>query len=173
MLRVLVTQLLPLLLALLGAVIGVLLSLLLGLPGQSSTRMWCITIALLLGLVVAGIAYLVCDEISLDRKVQRLTVRIRGEIDAASTIEYNMRGDTNADANLQRYVGQIEQWRDRVIALLQRELPNSGADIRFLTGTGEVGRGPTVYEYTRLTLLRSNLGAVLDNLHSYAQRSRS
>jgi len=54
---------------------------------------------------------------------------------------------------------------------LQTQLPDTGADIRFRTGTGQVQRGPGVYEHTRLTDLRSNLLAVLDNLPSYVRRS--
>jgi hypothetical protein len=173
MLRALITQLLPLFLALLGAVVGVLLSIFLGSPATSSYRYWCISISVLLGLVTMGIAYLICDQVGLERKVQAVTIKIRAEIGHASSLEYRIRGDVQNEAHVAMYVAEIETWRDRVIAMLQKELPNSGADIRFLTGTGEVGHGPLFYEYTRLVLLRGNLGSVLDNLPSYAQRSRS
>jgi hypothetical protein len=94
---------------------------------------------------------------------------IRAEIDLASTIEYQARA---GNYDLPRLVRELEAWRDRVDQFLRRELAGSGADIRFRTGTGQVGGGPELYEYSRLTVLRANLLAILDNLPSYVQRSR-
>jgi hypothetical protein len=64
---------------------------------------------------------------------------IRAEIDLASTIEYQARA---GNYDLPRLVRELEAWRDRVDQFLRRELAGSGADIRFRTGTGQVGGGP-------------------------------
>src|SRR5215471_21801872 len=89
MLSILITQLLPLFLALLGAVLGVAIGVYI--VPQEHPRAWCLAIAALIGLVVAGVAYLICDEIRIARKVAALGMTIRQEIDLASTMEYNAR----------------------------------------------------------------------------------
>jgi hypothetical protein len=95
--------------------------------------------------------------------------RIRKEIDLGATLEYDYRNGaypTNQDIE-----AAVEEWRHRVDRYLRRELPGSGADIRFRTGIGESGPGHA-YEHTRLKDLKQNLLAVLDALPSYVQRSR-
>lgn len=167
----LATQLLPLLLALLGALIGAALGVHMG-SHQVGWRSWCLSIAVFSGLAVTGIAYPICDGLAVQRKVQELGAIIRTEIDVASTIEYRAWEEGAAGAfGLARFVDQSEEWRNRNDEFLRRALPNSGADLRFRTGTGQVGTGAELYEYTRLTTVRANLMAVLDNLPSYVQRS--
>ena len=170
-LSIFVTQLLPLLLALLGAILGAALGIYFG--TQAHARIWYASISALLGLVVAGTAYLIFDGIALERRVRILSEVVRHEIDQASDIEYRARQTGGAGTfQLAPFVAEIETWRTRVDEWLRRELPESGADVRFRTGTGQVGVGPELYEYTRLNILRSNLLSVLDNLPSYVQRSR-
>jgi len=171
MLSILITQLLPLFLALLGAVLGVAIGIYVG--PQEYPRAWCLAIAALFGLVVAGAAYLICDEIRIGRKVAALGMTTRREIDHASNIEYNARDrGARGTFDLNVFVAEIEEWRNRVDRLLTKELPGTGADLRFRTGNGPVGAGPDLYEYGRLTVLRSNLLAILDNLPSYVRRSK-
>jgi len=170
-LSILVAQLLPLLLALLGAIVGVALGLLMG--SQVTTRTWCVVIGLVSGLAIAGAAYLICDGYRIEARVRVLGETIRVEIDGATTIEYGMRRAAEQGTFvLSDWVDQIEAWRTRNNGFLERELPNSGADVRFRTGSGAVGQRGDVFEYTRLGVLRGNLMAVLDNLPSYVQRSK-
>jgi hypothetical protein len=110
--------------------------------------------------------------------VRELAVVLRKQIQAASTIEYNMRHAAEIAASgkgtfaLEPFVKQIEDWRKQVSDWLGRELPESRADSRFAGGSGMVGGGPSVFEYTRIGILRSNLMAILDNFPSYVQRGR-
>src|SRR5262245_58050953 len=94
--------------------------------------------------------------------------RIRREIDRAATLEYNYRDGlyrTNEE-----FVDAIETWRKRIDGYLARNLGESGADVRFRTGIGEIGP-EQAYEHTRLKDLKSNLVAILDALPSYVTRS--
>ena len=171
MLSILITQLLPLFLALLGAALGVAIGVYV--VPQEHPRAWCLAIATLIGLVVAGAAYLIWDGIRIARKVAAFGMTIRQEIDHASTIEYNAR-DRGAKGtfDLRVFVAEIEEWRSSVESLLTKELPGTGADLRFRTGNGPVGTAAELYEYGRLTVLRSNLLAILDSLPSYVRRTK-
>jgi hypothetical protein len=168
--NIFVIQLLPLFLAFLGAMLGVAVSAYWTGIAVHSGRTMCGVIIALTSLTLAGTAYLICAGIMTERRVRALSEVIRREIDLASTLEYRARAG-EFDNRLAQFVAEIEAWRDRNDEWLRRELPNSGAGIRFRTGSGVVGHGGEMYEYTRLNVLRSNLLSVLDNLPSYVQRS--
>ena len=109
----------------------------------------------------------------IERKATELSDWIVTELGAASSLEYDMRdkpGRTEKEF-LAIYVPRIETWRNRVSKHLAKELPKSGADARFLTVAGEVSRGGSLYEYTRLTRLSEALGHILDRPESYVARS--
>jgi hypothetical protein len=165
-LRIFAVQLLPLVLALLGAIVGVGLALLLG--ADTRPWLWWVTIGVPSGLAFSAILYLIVDGRRFERRVRELGAVIRDEIDHASAIEYRSRDGQFTAEELYR---EIETWRNRVDGFLRAQLPETGADIRFRTGTGQVLMGPRGYEHTRLTDLRANLLAVLDNLPSYVRRS--
>lgn len=104
-------------------------------------------------------------------RVRQLTPLIQAKIQIADKIEYDIRGDQQALAKVQMYAKRIEDWRTDVGQFLAAELPNSGADTKFLTFTPTVGQGPIIYEYQRLIQMRANLVSILDGLESFAQRS--
>jgi len=169
--NIFVVQLLPLLLALLGAILGAALGVYFA--PQVSTRTWTASISVLLGLTTMAIAYLIIDGVVTDRRVRALSAVIRDELDQITGIEYNMRHAAEQPNTFQLgpFVDQIEAWRTRVDTRLREDLPGSGADIRFRVGSG-VPSSATMFEYTRIGVLRTNLMAILDNLPSYVERSR-
>jgi hypothetical protein len=165
---VIVTQLLTLALALLGALLGVIFGTWF-IPGhRPNPRAW--QWIIVLGLISIGaIVYLVAEARAIEHRIKVVGRRIRKEIDLGATLEYDYRNGaypTNQDIE-----AAVEEWRNRVDRYLRRELPGSGADIRFRTGIGEIGPGHS-YEHTRRKDLKQNLLAVLDALPSYVQRSR-
>jgi hypothetical protein len=107
-------------------------------------------IIVLIVLCVLGTGYVIYDGVTTDRRIRTLSAAIRKEIDFASGIEYRAfqageAGKLNRDALIQ----EIERWRDKVDAWLRQELPESGADIRFRTGSGQLGLPPmTAPAYT-------------------------
>jgi hypothetical protein len=118
---------------------------------------------------IGAIVYLVAEARAIEHRIKVVGRRIRKEIDLGATLEYDYRNGaypTNQDIE-----AAVEEWRNRVDRYLRRELPGSGADIRFRTGIGEIGPGHS-YEHTRRKDLKQNLLAVLDALPSYVQRSR-
>jgi hypothetical protein len=165
---VIVTQLLTLALALLGALLGVIFGTWF-IPGQRlNPRAW--QWIIVLGLISIGaIVYLVAEARAIEHRIKVVGRRIRKEVDLGATLEYDYRN--GASQTNQDIEAAVEEWRSRVDRYLRRELPGSGADIRFRTGIGEIGPGHA-YEHTRLKDLKQNLLAVLDALPSYVQRSR-
>ena len=85
------------------------------------------------------------------------------------TLEYRIRDD--AEASYERYFGEIEIWRNQVVTFLDRELPQSGASIRFSLADGDYGVGQLLWQMTRLRRQRANLAALLDQLEVYLRRS--
>ena len=166
--REIVRQLLVLALALLGALLGVVFGTWLTPDQRLDLRIWQVT--LILGLIILGlVTYLVAEARHVEYRLRIIGGRIRREVDRAGTLEYNYRDGlyrTNDE-----FVDAIETWRDRIDGYLTRNLPESGADVRFRTGIGEVGPDKA-YEHTRLKDLKSNLVAILDALPSYVARSR-
>jgi hypothetical protein len=157
------------------AILGVIATLWMGpLPVARACRFG---IATLVVLTFFGTIYLIYDGIAADRRVRELAVVLRKQIQAASTIEYNMRHSVEIAASgkgpfaLEPFVKQIEDWRKQVSDWLGRELPRAELAVALLT-VADGRHGPSVLEYTRIGILRSNLMAILDNLPSYVQRSR-
>jgi hypothetical protein len=166
-LRILTAQVLPFILALFGALLGVAIGLFMG----ATERTWLLwTFVIVSGLVaIAGGVYLIFDGRRLNSRVKAIGSVVRDEIDRSSQLAYRARGQ---EVDFPAFVTELETWRTRVDVFLRRELPNSGADVRFRTGSGPVGQGERVYEYGRLKALEANLLSVLDNLPSYVQRWR-
>jgi hypothetical protein len=104
-------------------------------------------------------------------RVRYVTPLLQQKIGFGDKIEYDFRGDSNQSRNLEDYARRIEAWRTEVGQLLAGQLPNSGADTKFLEFSPTVGQGPIRYEYDRLVAMRRNLVAILDNLETYARRS--
>jgi len=92
-------------------------------------------------------------------------------LDVGNKIEYDIRGDKNASARLALYATRIEDWRTDVSHFVIAKLPNSGADVKFLTFRPRVGQGGLAYEYERLNDMRTNLAYIVENLESYCGRS--
>jgi hypothetical protein len=165
---VIVTQLLTLALALLGALLGVIFGTWFISGQRLNPRAW--QWIIVLGLISIGaIVYLVAEARAIEHRIKVVGRRIRKEVDLGATLEYDYRN--GASQTNQDIEAAVEEWRSRVDRYLRRELPGSGADIRFRTGIGEIGPGHA-YEHTRLKDLKQNLLAVLDALPSYVQRSR-
>lgn len=171
-----VTWLLPLVLLLLGAIVGVLFAQWMGVG--ATTRTWWSVVTLLVLATIVMTGYLIREGIATDRRVRELAATIRAELDEISKIEYDMRHagelSTRSGTPLQvdTWEGKVEAWRIRVSQWLATELPGSGADMRFRTGSGTPNEGRPFFIYTQIGVLRSNLSAILDNLPSYVQRSR-
>ena len=166
--REIVRQLLTFALALLGALLGVIAGTWFVPDHRLDPRAW--QLAFVLALVSTGlVTYLIGESRRFEYRVRIVGQRLRRDIDRAATLESNYReGLYRTDAEL---LEAMETWCVRIDAYLARYLPQSGADVRFRTGIGEVGPDKS-YEPTRLRDLKGNLAAILDALPSYVMRSR-
>ncbi|OGA95866.1 MAG: hypothetical protein A3G27_05930 [Betaproteobacteria bacterium RIFCSPLOWO2_12_FULL_66_14] len=166
MLRILLTQVVPVLLAALST---------LGLAWWESRAWrwagivgWAVTVVLVGWLAVAeGMETRAVRAI-----IAGLTAEVLKELDVAGGIEYRMRDEKTMASNFAKYEKEVEDWRTRVADMLEEKLPKSGASPRFLAGAGVPGSGAVFWRYTELNVLRANLAAVLDGLPSYVARTR-
>jgi len=104
---------------------------------------------------------------------KRLRPILKDMLDVGNAIKYDIRGDKNAGGKLALYARRIEDWRTDISHFLLAKLPNSGADVKFLTFRPRVGQGGLTYEYEGLNDMRTNLAYLIDNLESYCSRSSS
>lgn len=131
------------------------------------------------GASIGGAAWWMADRYRGQResvtKVHAIRLRpiLKDMLDVGNKIEYDIRGDKNASARLAPYAKRIEDWRTDVSKFLVVKLPDSGADVKFLTFKPRVGQGGLMYEYERLNDMRTNLASIIENLESYCGRSSS
>jgi hypothetical protein len=103
----------------------------------------------------------------------RLRPLLRDELGIGDKIEYDIRGDRQAQQRLSIYARRVEDWRTSVGTFLSQKLPDSGADTKFLGFRPRVGQGGVMYEYERLNDMRGHLIHIIDNLETYCSRSSS
>ena len=104
---------------------------------------------------------------------QRLTEAcnyIAEQINEISTFEERLRGPLR-DLGVEAIASEIERWKERVERRLAEILPQTHVDVRFGKATGLIGQGSAVFEHSRALILREHLGAILDNLPAYVERS--
>ncbi len=98
-----------------------------------------------------------------------LIPELEGWLKDGETLEYRIRDDL--EQTYEKYIGEIDIWRNQVVRFLDRLMPQSGASIRFSVADGDYGVGPLLWEMTRLRRQRANLAALLDQLEVYLRRS--
>jgi MFS family permease len=109
------------------------------------------------------------ERIALVKRSLALIPELERWLKDGETLEYRIRDD--AEASWEKYLEEIEIWRNQVVKFLDRELPQSGASIRFWVADGDYGIGPLGWEIVRLRRQRANLSALLDQLEVYLRRS--
>src|SRR6266536_880977 len=107
--------------------------------------------------------------IALVRRSIDLIPELEGWLKDGETLEYRIRDDL--EQTYEKYIGEIDIWRNQVVRFLDRLMPQSGASIRFSVADGDYGVGPLLWEMTRLRRQRANLAALLDQLEVYLRRS--
>jgi hypothetical protein len=95
---------------------------------------------------------------------------IAAQIDEISTFEERLRGPLQ-DLTINDVATQVERWKEQVERRLAEILPETHVDVRFGKATGLILQGSAVFQHSRALVLREHLGAILDNLPSYVERS--
>ncbi len=138
-----------------------------------------VTVGALFGAGVGGVGWWLAERyqkqpahgVSVSEYARWLRPILKDKLGVGDSIEYDMRGDKEAMTRLATYEKRIEDWRTDVSHFLSSKLPDSGADVKFLTFRPRVGQGGLLYEYERLNEMRANLVHIIDNLESYCARS--
>ena len=106
-----------------------------------------VTAGAIMGASIGGAAWWMAERYRTERDsprtlhAGRLRPILKEMLDVGNKIEYDIRGDKNASARLVLYATRIEDWRTDVSHFVIAKLPNSGADVKFLTFRPRVGQG--------------------------------
>jgi len=142
-------------------------------PGWLKSGWGILTMALLLLIAVwASIAIETSERNAQHRLMAGVARSLLAELDRADALLLAIEADFSRsdEDTLKRHQVAVEKWRGIVSRYLDRQLPDSGAGLRFRGGRG-LPFGGMIFIYTYTNLLRSNLAAIIDNLESYLDRS--
>lgn len=144
---------------------------------KNNSRRWFL-VALLVATVWAGLQgldrWLVAQEDkAIHEDTSNLISYLDKEIQHASAIEQRMRGDAKAEKRFIQYRDEIESWRTRTGAELEKVLPKTGASQIFLATLGQTGLGSLYWEYSQLRSCQGALISILGAADGFVRRGRS
>lgn len=168
--KIILSQLAPILLAIIGAMSW---------TGSSTSRLlalvfWAGAVVIALVIATADVSEFRQKEAQRHRHEivrERLTKFVHEALGAGRSIEYRVRDDPDQLNNFEQHRLAMESWRKDVSDTLERELPNTAVASRFLDADGDYGVGPLRYELSILRRQRQNLASIFNAVDSYIERS--
>ena len=144
---------------------------------KQNSQCW-FAVALIVGsawAVLQGVDYWLVSrfEESIRLETSTLVAYLDEQIQLASQIEQEVRGDGQAAERFEYYRDKIEGWRTKTGNELERIVPSSGAQRIFLSALGQPGATGLWWEYWQLRSCQGALMSILGASDGFVRRSRA